>query len=53
MNNSHVRMYYDQIHEKWVAEFTTTIDGKVVPRAIRCKTQAELTQRLKQVNIDS
>jgi len=40
--------------KKWVAEFTTTtIEDKVVLYAIRCKTQAELTQRLKQVNINS
>jgi hypothetical protein len=47
--NDDLHVYFDSDTQEWVAEFTTYIDNKEVPRAVRCKTQERLMQRVAQI----
>lgn len=40
--NDNLDVYFDNITQEWVAEFTTYLNSKEVPRAVRCKTQERL-----------
>ena len=48
--NDNLHVYFDNDTEEWVAKFSTYLDnGKEVPRAVRCKTQERLMQRVAQI----
>lgn len=47
--NDDLYVYFDDSTQEWVAEFTTYLNSKEVPRAVRCKTQEKLMARVAQI----
>jgi hypothetical protein len=49
---SRIEVFFNKEEDLWVCEFTTTLpSGKVVPRAMKCRTQDELIKRMSRVHI--
>lgn len=54
LKGKHLSIDYDQVHNEWVCNFTSiTIDGQIVHREMRCKTQEQLVRKMSQVKTDS
>lgn len=47
--NDDLQVYFDSDTQEWVAEFTTYLNSKEVPRAVRCKTQERLMIKVQEI----